>query len=327
MKQSRVPVMVCSMLGFAILAKVVSAHFLAQPLVWVLNALNIQTSNMWVALGFNTFLVYGIGLPVLFLVLRFIPDGPAWPREAKAMGPVGYLGVLAVCIGLSVLVNIVFVPLVNLVSALVGGGAASPPLVASEPIGFSELAARFLLGACVAGFGEEYVFRYLVHKKMRGCSDLSYMLVSGVLFAMMHINLSQFGSAFPIGVILAWVYLQTRSYLGIALVHVAIDTLSLVIVPLFPDPANKIFALAYMGICAVAAIVLVVIKFKGFRASLRPAYEPGWSQTPVLAADGTPLPVPPKTRKTAASTCILNLGMIVFIIATLALAVYELMPT
>ena len=153
------------------------------------------------------------------------------------------------------------------------------------------------------------------------------MLLSGAVFALFHGNLAQIFYAFPLGVFFAYLYLRTGRLRYTIGMHMLINFLGSVVPVLLsggvfssltnlnPDSFASVFpalslwvplvilcALLYLGLF-ITGLVLFCLRWK--RRCIRPAEEP--------------LP-----RGKRFSTVCLNVGMLLFFVLSIAIAVISL---
>ena len=89
-------------------------------------------------------------------------------------------------------------------------------LVLSDPLGF------LVMGVVVAPIGEELLFRGVILRGLlRRYGTWTAALASALLFALAHLNPWQAVLALPLGLLLAWLYLRTRSLLPCIAAHAA----------------------------------------------------------------------------------------------------------
>ncbi len=95
-----------------------------------------------------------------------------------------------------------------------------------------------LLALCLLGpIAEECVFRGGIMRPllMRGVNPWIAILVSSVVFALVHGNMVQIGYAFIMGLVLAVIYYRTGSLLVTSLCHVLNNTVTAVMMLTLPD--------------------------------------------------------------------------------------------
>lgn len=86
----------------------------------------------------------------------------------------------------------------------------------------------FLVGV-LPGFCEEVAHRGLVLGGMRKNGAIRAMVLCGLLFGLMHFNISQFGYAFVVGIFLCFITLLTKSIYPAMIMHFVNNTISVCI--------------------------------------------------------------------------------------------------
>jgi len=108
----------------------------------------------------------------------------------------------------------------NLISALFGAGNALQSLVTN-----SNIWATLLFAVVLAPVVEELIFRKAIVSRLRKYGDRTAILVSSLLFALLHGNLSQLFYAFGLGCLLGYVYARTGKLRYSIGLHMAINFL------------------------------------------------------------------------------------------------------
>ena len=265
------------MTGFAFLAwllvltltKFLLNHFSVFP----------ATDNPWLGMIFHHIPNYVFGLSALLIVFRFIPDATdTRPKEKVRL--IHAVVIIFGAYGLGTLINgIIMQNLLNWLSAYypITIGTTDSHLDLS---GLNGAFAGLFLGACVAGFGEELIFRKLLYKKMAGCPDILYIMVSGITFGIMHTYFTQgFGHIF-VGMAFAYIYLRTKSYILVALIHLFIDTIPMFFTPLLEALAAHtaviVLQFSYIAFIYVCMLIVIIWYRKKFNWNIQPATEAGW---------------------------------------------------
>jgi membrane protease YdiL (CAAX protease family) len=222
--------------------------------------------------------LYAVALPCMLLLLRFAPPSPHNGDFTDKQGvarikPRFHVGhwLILLCIAFGCLYGggLAGSLTMSLLSTVTGHDYASGlnTLVESSPVWMT------VLGACIiAPFGEELIFRKLLIDRTRHAGDLPAILLSGLFFGLFHGNLFQFFYAFLIGMLLAYVYTRSGSYLWCVAMHATVNLFGSVIVPallkLLPegvpeDPLQILLALAIAtwqyGLIAAAMVLLIVL--------------------------------------------------------------------
>lgn len=186
----------------------------------------------WMPWASSLIPLYGVGVPAMWLSLRALPvtphnatvNGADKPRFRLSL----WLLLLILCMGLMHAGGLVGTFLMeglssllhyDYVSGLEESVSASTPWIT-------------LLAACViAPIGEEFAFRKLIIDRTRRFGDMPAILISALVFALVHGNLFQFFYAFLVGLVLAYVYTRTGNMWISVAMHAAINLIGSVILP------------------------------------------------------------------------------------------------
>ena len=246
-------------------------------------------------------------------MLFFIPNGKDL-REKDNMKAGQIWIIFLATIGLNIIINSTFIAVTGFFTGtgMEGITTTSDDLLTS---GIEEAFAGLLLLACVAGFGEEFLFRKLLYKKMAGCPDILYILISGITFGIMHSHVSMGFGHIVTGMMFAYIYLRTKSYLTVALLHTLIDTMTFFVFPLltafFGLTEFIVIIPLTLQITGIFVLIYFVIFYrKKMQWNLQPATEAGWE----FASGKLPL-----------RAALLNPGMAIFTIWCLGTMIYNLL--
>lgn len=153
---------------------------------------------------FTSALTYGFGGLLTYVIVK---DMPVSAKPPKKKGDAGLLtGAFLVSISALYLGNIVGQALMYLVSTLQGKPMVNP---VAETIEDLSLWAIFITMVVMAPVCEEILFRRIIIDRVRLFGDRAAILVSAVIFGLSHGNFYQFFYAFGIGLVFAYVYIQT----------------------------------------------------------------------------------------------------------------------
>ena len=145
--------------------------------------------------------------------------------------------------------------------------------------------------AVLPAITEEFVFRGIILQEYReaGCSNVAALMISSLLFAIMHFNLAQFPVYFFGGVVLGLVYMVTDSIIASILVHFLNNAFSMFfetsIFRLMSQSDSVIFV---MFIFAVVFLTFLVLSL---HEAERIIYDRG------INGEQPPFPVPKRKRK------------------------------
>ena len=280
MTQPRNPKKVCSHIGLALFAMLAVWYAASYGISWLVGrtAPHLLMGNWWMWV-LNSGPLYLIGLPVFLLVMHFIPDGPETPRWLPQFGPKQFALTMVFCLGASYLINIAASIVIVALQQAFGGGYSTGAV--EQLLGEGSLASNFVFGVVVPAIGEEFIFRYMIRRKMRGCSDLQYIFFSGLCFGLFHANLSQTLFTIVAGALFAWGYLMTNNIWVPIGMHFIVNSISVVLVPLIMESrsATIVFFLLMLGLI-VGGIILFAGYKDWFFGTLQPPAEPGWPYKP-----------------------------------------------
>ena len=157
----------------------------------------------------------------------------------------------------------------------------------------------FLLTVVAAPIFEEILYRKLLIDRVAHYGDKVAVILSGVLFGLSHGNFYQFFYAFGLGVVFAYVYINTGKLRYTIIFHAIINFLGSIVALHAAD--NIWFAMAY-SIFMLAAVVLGIVFLIIYRREI------SWKPAMVVI---------PKGRRF--ETLFLNLGMILFFFVSVGL--------
>ncbi|MCX8129629.1 MAG: CPBP family intramembrane metalloprotease [Clostridia bacterium] len=122
-----------------------------------------------------------------------------------------------------------------------------------------------LLGIGIVGpIIEEIIFRGLIQNELkRNMNIAAALFIQALLFGVYHLNLTQAIYAFPLGLILGLVFLQTGSIWGSILVHIFFNSTSVVLSKIpgeSPEFLNSPVSLIIAFAISIVALILLTVK-------------------------------------------------------------------
>ena len=221
------------------------------------------TSARWWNLFLSLVPLYGLGLPLSWVVLRRIPTSPhnrewvnrsAVTKEKPPFTLRSWMVLLVIGMGCMYAGALVGNILMDMLSRVTGYDYANGlnSLVEDSPLWMT-----FTTVCICAPIGEELLFRKLLVDRVRGYGDKVAILLSGLLFGLFHGNLFQFFYAFLLGMILAYVYTRSGDLRWCVAMHAAVNLLGSIVMPgLAPRlPLQMVAGLQY-GLIAAAAVLV-----------------------------------------------------------------------
>lgn len=310
-----------SIAGFAFVILTVAAilaelAFLLIPKWMGWDTLTEQPWWVWVRAAVPMYLV---AFPACALMLHIIPSQLP---ERRSLTMKQFLTLIPICFCLMYAGNLVG----TLLSLLLSGGEAVNKI---ESYAMDQSWLKVLVMVILAPLMEELVFRkLLIDRTVRYGEKLS-VLMSGLIFGLIHQNLFQFFYAFALGSLFAYVYIRTGRVRYTVLLHAIVNFLGGVIAPAVVSVMNSeamarldsekvtpadlmavipgvllviFYTMSLLGI-SIFGLVLLIIK----RRKLV------WKETEQQ------LP-----KKPALKAAFLNVGMIVYILVCLVMMVLAL---
>lgn len=132
---------------------------------------------------------------------------------------------------------------------------------------------------------EEFIFRGLIMQNLRRYGNFFAVLMSSLMFGLLHGNLDQTPFAFVVGVALGLTVIETGSIFSSMLLHSCINTVSLVFSFIAyygsDDLSDRVYALYVFAIFVLAVLCLMSLKKRNFFYSLRERYFGGELPAPV----------------------------------------------
>lgn len=280
----------CSRLGIGCAAFLLLGVLLQVEVSLVLQAvMNTGREVAWDTWGMlvSALPMYLIGFPVCWLIVKDMPT-PCRPWKRKFTA--GQLVVaFFVCISVMYIGNIIGTTLMAVVNGIQGKPLMNP---VSEMIENLDTWVIFLLTVVAAPIFEELLYRKLLIDRVAQYGDKTAIVLSGVLFGLSHGNFYQFFYAFGLGVIFAYIYLNTGRLRYTIGLHAIINFLGSIVALHVGD--NVWFTAAYL-IFMLTSIILGIVFLILYRREIR-----FW---PAMVA------IPKGKRLNA---LFLNFGMIVF---------------
>ncbi len=162
--------------------------------------------------------MYAVSMPSAYLILRFCRvSGTA---EKRSISFPLLLGLLALCFAMSLVGNLIGTAVNEMISLLTGKPIEN---AVAEMTQVSSFGMNLLFIAILAPVFEELFYRKLIIDRLRHYGTVPAILLSGILFGLIHGNFSQFFYAMMIGCLLGGVYLYTGNLWYSIGIHAAIN--------------------------------------------------------------------------------------------------------
>lgn len=231
----------------------------------------------------------GAPMPVAALITRkpIQPFGPA-----KRVRPFTFIAGIFAGVALCIVANVITSYLMAFLQALGIPQPPMPDLMDQTPL---SLILNLVIFAVLPALLEEMAFRGYLLQVLRPYGDRVAVLVSAILFALMHGNVLQIPFAFLVGLVLGYAVVQTNNFWLAVCIHFANNAMSTLIqyAQQFCENTNQ-EQILIIGIFAVLGIVgfvlLIILKVRN--DPLTQAVAPSPDRTPTAGQVGTVLASP-----------------------------------
>lgn len=257
-------------------------------------------NNMTALLAVTMLPLYLLGFPIAFALMRN-KDVPA--IEKHAMKPGQLLIAFLISYGLMILGNVIGLVLTAGIGLIKGSPVENTLLniVTGGPIWITAI-----FTVLCAPVYEEYLFRKLICDKVLKYGEGCAVVLSGLIFALFHMNFNQFFYAFFLGCFFAFLYVKTGNLKYTILLHMAVNfvgsVLGGIILTLDMTKPYALVISAVYSLCVFAmgitGIILLILKRRAM--TLKPGV--------IVIEKGHRF-----------QTVILNAGMVLFCLVLLAI--------
>ena len=199
--------------------------------------------------------MYGIGLPVFYLMTKSLPEGRKRPKEKLKVYQ--FIIIFFIAAATMYITNF-FSVILNFILMLFKGSDILNPIM--DAVFDGNMLITFIYTAIGAPIVEELIFRKFMLDKLRRFGDLTAILVTGIAFGLFHMNLAQIFYATALGIIFAYVAIRTNTIRYSILLHIIINTIGATIAPLAVMNEN-ILMIMLLGLWVITSIVVGLVFF------------------------------------------------------------------
>lgn len=189
---------------------------LVLSLVFSLVAPSVMEGSYWTWILQSS--MYVLAIPSACLILRFCRVSKITEKRSIPF-PI-FLGLLAICFAMSLAGNLIGTAVNEVISMLTGKPIEN---AVAEMTQDSSFGLNLLFVAILAPVFEELFYRKMIIDRLRHYGAVPAVLISGILFGLIHGNFSQFFYAMMIGLVLGGVYLYTGKLRYTIAIHVTIN--------------------------------------------------------------------------------------------------------
>ena len=315
-----------SRLGWAFAVMLGSAN-IVQYLLLSLGGRYVQQllDSGWSVLFFSLLPLYVIALPLGWLILKRLP---AKAPEEHSLSTGHFAMLFVMCFSLVYIGNLIGVALNMGIDAAMGAIYDSPIY---DLLKTTDIRASIVCVVLAAPIMEELIFRKLLCDRIRVYGEGTAILVSGLLFGLFHANLYQFFYAFAIGSLFAYIYLRTGRVRYTMILHAGINFVGgvlpmLVLKNIDLDAISKLSTDDMAGLIAYAQAHTAEMFGLGiYIITVFAVFVLGIVFLLMRRKQAVLLPTEKQLPKEGRGRVIFgNTGMIVYILLSAALTVYEI---
>ena len=201
---------IASILIFTALAQIVAMEILFFVAPSLLD-------SMVISITINSITMYCIAMP---MSMMFFKKCEVSPIEGKKLGFGTMIGVISISCALTYIGSIIG-QLIGEITADIMGNAATNPV--EETVSVIPPWAILLFVVILAPIFEEIFFRKVVIDRLRRYGDVPAIIISGVVFGVIHGNFSQFFYAAMLGILFGAVYIHTGKLRHTIFLHMFIN--------------------------------------------------------------------------------------------------------
>lgn len=294
---------VFSRIGMGLFVMIALHQLVALLLIWLtsLYAPHILEQG-WAVWVFSYVPLYLIAFPVMLLIWKTIPDREGYPSPKAPLSARIYFQLVSISLVLVLALHKASELLANLFALMKGAEVVNPLEAAIEA---GSVWANFVVIVLIAPVMEELIFRGLLYKKLSCFGDKVYILISGLLFAAMHVNLFQMLYAFVLGAMFAAVVCKTGSIRSAVILHMCVNFLGGGGTPLlayYLDDAIWVWGMVLLALMAVGLISMIRLLIRRPKLQLTPARYPIAQSRSIF----------------------LNTGMLAYLVLVLAMTIYTI---
>ena len=221
-----------------------------------------------------TDLIYGSVYITAFVVPVFLfrliyPKHETFPLEAEPRLPKGSLRLIIASVGITFSAALVSGLIMNLIEMITGHTLEYPE---TEMTGAHSVIISFILTGLIPAFVEELLFRGVFLRNLLPYGKTTAIIVSSLMFAMMHQNFYQFFYTFIGGMVFAYLFIRTGSIWASVIAHMINNTLSVLTSDVASAFLNENAALqlqyaVYIGVMLAAFLCFVSLAVEKKKSS------------------------------------------------------------
>ena len=246
-------------IGFSLGIFLIIVELVAFAISFVLKKMNIITQNNinLVTYIINAISIYVIGYGILKVTLRNIETSPKKEKTKIRFSEI--LLLICITIGSGQIVNIITQIIISSFKMLFNiqiNNNVTNLLQESNPL------YMIIFAAILGPIMEELIFRKTLMEKLRIYGDKTAIIYTSIAFGLFHCNLAQIPYAIAVGCILGYAKVKTNSITVPILLHIIINSLSVILMIALKRTSwiAMILIMLFILTCVVLTLVFIPIK-------------------------------------------------------------------
>ncbi len=185
----------------------------------VVPALKGVEAPEWLLYAFTILSLYAVAGPIVYLILRTTPAErprhrrmPFWTLLLFAL--IAFFFMIA-----GSTMSTPFRLVQTIVRLILSGTEQGAGELISDAYVITDVGVTLIYACIIAPIMEELFFRKFLIDRLRGVGDITVILMSGLMFGLFHCNIDQFFYATLVGMLFAYIYLNTGNILHCMVLH------------------------------------------------------------------------------------------------------------
>ena len=232
-------------------------HFLARLLIGANRLAELRHVIGQAVALFSFFISYGVALLLIKAWLK-IPARAAFPMRMKGFSIT--FPAIFICLGINLLGVFFYVVIAQVLELAFGIVSSSPDF--SPPEGAAAITMHIIALVVLPSVLEELVFRGVVMQSLRRFGDSFALVISSILFGLVHGNLVQFIPSFLTGLAIGFFVLRSGSILTGILIHAVNNGILVTISLLTRGGSEQLIIIANNAmsiLCLCSGVIAVVM--------------------------------------------------------------------
>lgn len=213
--------------------------------------------NEWLRYMFAVLPQYLIAMPLVVLLLR---NTPSMPVAGKKLRIGQFLIIVMICFAIMYAGNLIGLLVNGLIEALTQNDMSN---LLEQIVMGSSIWVNLMFVVVLAPVAEELFFRKLLIPKLLVYGEKPAVIMSGLIFGLIHGNLLQFFYAFGLGLAFGYIFMKTGKVIYTIILHMFINFFGSVVSVAVIDAG--LLVTSFYGLVTICLVVTGVVLFFVFK--------------------------------------------------------------